>query len=179
MAKANEFPAFLSVDFDVGTGFRDFVIGAERAGNAVRRQFEDDMGEIQRAINNALSKGIQGGRLDLGVSSLKQAQAEARLYGDALTTTLRSAQLLAKETGDNSTETRQWIVALEAASRAQDENRRALDAEIATYTRLQAAMDAASDANSRLAQSYRETFAEAARMAQLEVANSRFRASCV
>jgi len=177
MAKANEFPAFLSVDFDAGTGFRDFVMGAERAGNAVRRQFEDDMGEIQRVINKALSKGVQGGRLDLGVSSLKQAQAEARLYGDALTTTLRSAQLLAKETGDNSTETRQWIVALEAASRAQDENRRAIDAEIATYTRLQAAMDAASDANSRLAQSYRATFAEAARMAQLEVANSRFGAS--
>jgi|GEM_PF-1390278 len=178
MTDSSIFPVFIRPELDDSSpAFAEFTRRASTASKSAAASFKADFREITSVISNALSKGVQGGRLNLDVSSLKQAQAEARLFGDALTATLRSAQLLAKETGDTSAGTRQYIIALETASRAQDENRRAIDAEIATYSRLQAAIDATSDANSRLAQSYRATFAEEARLAKLEVANSRFGAS--
>lgn len=174
MATGSTFPIFIRPELlDGAPAFAEFKRIAGTASKQAADSFKADFNEVTSVISNALTKGVQGGKLNLDVSQLRQASADAKLFGAALTDTLRTAQLLAKETGDTSAETRQFILAIEAASKAQDENRRGIDAQIATYTRLQAGMDATSSANSRLAQSYRETYAEAAKMAQLEVANGR------
>lgn len=172
------FPIYIRPELqDSSPAFAEFTHRAASASKQAADSFKADFREITGVITNALTKGVQGGRLDLDVSQLRQAAAEAKLFGSAINDTLRTAQLLATETGDTSAETRQFILAMEAASRAQDENRRSIDVQIATYTRLQSALDVTADKNSRLAQSYRETFSEAARLAQLEVANDKFGAS--
>jgi hypothetical protein len=172
MSEGSTFPIFIKPTLDDGSpAFAEFVRRAGTASKQAAESFKSDFREITAVLSNAVSKGVQGGKLDLDVSQLKQASAEAKLFQEALNGTLRTAQLLAKETGDNSAETRQYIVALESASKAQDENRRGIDAQIATYSRLQAALDVTADKNSKLAAAYRETFAEAARLARVEVDN--------
>lgn len=174
MATGSTFPIFIRPELQDGApAFAEFKRIAGTASKQAADSFKADFREVTSVISNALTKGVQGGKLNLDVSQLRQASADAKLFGAALTDTLRTAQLLAAETGDTSGEMRQFILAIDAASRAQDENRRGIDAQIATYTRLQAGLDATASANGRLAQSYRETYAEAARMAQAEVANSR------
>lgn len=178
MATGNTFPIFIRPELQDGApAFAEFKRIAGTASKQAADSFKADFREVTSVISNALTKGVQGGKLNLDVSQLKQASADAKLFGAALTDTLRTAQLLAAETGDTSGEMRQFILAIESASRAQDENRRGIDAQIATYSRLQAGLDATASANGRLAQSYRETYAEAAKAAQLEVANGRFGAS--
>lgn len=178
MATGSTFPIFIRPELQDGApAFAEFKRIAGTASKQAADSFKADFREVTSVISNALTKGVQGGKLNLDVSQLRQASADAKLFGAALTDTLRTAQLLAAETGDTSGEMRQFILAIESASRAQDENRRGIDAQIATYTRLQAGLDATANANSRLAQSYRETYAEAAKAAQLEVANSRFGSS--
>lgn len=172
MSEGSTFPIFIRPELQDGApAFAEFKRLAGSASKDAAASFKADFREVTSVISNAVTKGVQGGKLDLDVSQLKQASTEAKLFGEALNGTLRTAQLLAKETGDTSAETRQYILALEAASNAQDENRRGIDAQIATYTRLQAAMDVTADKNSKLAQAYRETFAEAARLARIEVDN--------
>ena len=178
MATGSTFPIFIRPELQDGApAFAEFKRIAGTASKQAAESFKADFREVTSVISNALTKGVQGGKLNLDVSQLRQASADAKLFGAALTDTLRTAQLLAAETGDTSGEMRQFILAIDAASRAQDENRRGIDAQIATYTRLQAGLDATANANGRLAQSYRETYAEAARAAQLEVANNRFGSS--
>ena len=172
MSEGSTFPIFIRPELQDGSpAFAEFKRLASSASKEAAASFKADFREVTSVISNALSKGLNGGKLDFDLSQLKQAQAEARLFGEALNGTLRTAQLLAAETGDTTAETRQYILALETASKAQDENRRGIDAQIATYTRLQTAMDVTADKNSKLAQAYRETFAEAARMARIEVDN--------
>lgn len=174
MATGSTFPIFIRPELQDGAlAFAEFKRLAGTASKQAADSFKADFNEVTSVISNALTKGVQGGKLNLDVSQLRQASADAKLFGAALTDTLRTAQLLAKETGDTSAETRQFILAIETASKAQDENRRGIDAQIATYTRLQAGLDATLSSNSRLAQSYRETYAEAAKMAQLELANGK------
>jgi len=172
MSEGSTFPIFIRPELQDGSpAFAEFVRRAGSASKQAADSFKADFREVTNVISNAVTKGVQGGKLDLDVSQLKQASAEAKLFQEALNGTLRTAQLLAAETGDTSTETRQYILALESASKAQDENRRGIETQIATYSRLQAALDVTADKNSKLAAAYRETFAEAARLARVEVDN--------
>lgn len=170
MAQGSTFPIFIRPELQDGApAFAEFKRLAGTASKQAAESFKSDFNEVTSVISNALTKGVQGGKLNLDVSQLRQAAADAKFFGAALTDTIRTTQALALETGDTSAETRQYILALETASRAQTENVRGIDNQIATYNRLQAGLNATSDANSRLAQSYRETYAEAAKMANLEV----------
>lgn len=170
MATGSTFPIFIRPELlDGAPAFAEFQRIAGTASKKAADSFKADFNEVTSVISNALTKGVQGGKLNLDVSQLRQASADAKFFNAALSDTIRTTQALALETGDTSAETRQYILALESASRAQAENIRGIDAQIATYTRLQTGLNATSDANSRLAQSYRETYAEAARLANLEV----------
>lgn len=169
------FPAFIRAEFDASSGgFRDFEQAFQRSTKNVEQQFTATFDKVGQTINRALTKGIgAGGKIDLDTSALRQAVADAKLTENALEALLRTSSGLAVATGDTTAATRRYIQAIEAQRIEAQIATRTAEAELATQTRLQAALDATSAANSRLAQSYRETYAEAARAAQVEVGNNR------
>lgn len=176
---AAAFPAFIRAEYDPsGNGFRDFEGALAQSARNAEQRFTQAFDQIGAKISQALNRGVgANGRLDLGVDQMRQATAEAKFAEQAYSDLLRTATLLARETGDTSSATRNYIAALSAQRIEASQIVRENEAQLATYTRLQTALDVTADKNSRLAQSYRETYAEAARAAQLEVANGRFGAS--
>ncbi|MGN6290385.1 MAG: hypothetical protein ACTHNA_14115 [Sphingopyxis terrae] len=173
------FPAFIRAEYDPsGNGFRDFEAQMRQSATRAEQQFTQAFDQIGTKIVQSLNRGLgANGKLDLGVDQLRQTTAEAKFAEQAYGNLLRTATLLARETGDTSSATRNYIAALSAQRIEASQIVRENEAQLATYTRLQAALDVTADKNSKLAQSYRETFAEAAKAAQLEVANNRFGAS--
>lgn len=170
------FPAFIRAEYDPsGNGFRDFEAQMRQSATRAEQQFTEAFDQIGTKIVQSLNRGLgTNGKLDLGVDQLRQTTAEAKFAEQAYGNLLRTATLLARETGDTSSATRNYIAALSAQRIEASQIVRENEAQLATYTRLQAALDVTADKNSKLAQSYRETFAEAAKAAQLEVANNRF-----
>lgn len=173
------FPAFIRAEYDPsGSGFRDFESAFSQSARKAEQQFTQAFDQIGAKLAQSLNRGVgANGKLDLGTAEMRQATAEAKFAEQAYSDLLRTATLLARETGDTSSATRNYIAALSAQRIEASQIVRENESQLATYTRLQAALDVTADKNSRLAQSYRETYAEAARAAQLEVANSRFGAS--
>lgn len=173
------FPAFIRAEYDPsGSGFRDFESAFSQSARKAEHQFTQAFDQIGAKLAQSLNRGVgANGKLDLGTAEMRQATAEAKFAEQAYSDLLRTATLLARETGDTSSATRNYIAALSAQRIEASQIVRENESQLATYTRLQAALDVTADKNSRLAQSYRETYAEAARAAQLEVANSRFGAS--
>ena len=81
----------------------------------------------------------------------------------------QSTTALAAKTGDTSQATRSYIQAIGAQVVEARQASAQAEAQVTSYTRLQAALDSVADKNSRLAASYREVFAEQAKAAQAEV----------
>lgn len=164
MAQASTFPTFLSVDFDNDTGFRDFRLGAAEAGNAVKRQFEKDMADVQGVIKNALKMptGASGG-LNLDVSSMKASAVEAARSAQALRILAKAREEDARALGDHSAATRRDIQVMQAAAIEAEQEARALATRAATYDRLQTEinrtgnqMTAFTGTNRRLADAQRQ-----------------------
>lgn len=173
------FPAFIRAEYDGNSnGFRAFEAAFQQSAEQAQKRFVDSFSEVGDKVSKALSRGLNmRGALDLDTSSLRQATTDAAYTEQALATMLRTAQALALETHDTSDATRAYIQALSAQRIEAASNRREAESQLATYTRLQAALDGTAASNSRLTQSYRATYQEAARLAALEVSNQRFGAS--
>lgn len=173
------FPAFIRAEYDGNSnGFRAFETAFAQSADRAQRRFVDSFSEVGNKVSQALSRGLNmRGALDLDTSSLRKTAADANYAEQALSTMLRTAQALAVETHDTSDATRSYIQALAAQRIEASGNRREAESQLATYTRLQAALDGTAASNSRLTQSYRATYQEAARLAAQEVANQRFGAS--
>ncbi len=165
------FPAFITAEYDgSGNGFREFESAFEQSARSAEQRFTRVFDDIGAKIGKSLSRGLgSGGAIDLDVPGLRQVVADAKFSEQAFISLTRTASALAAETGDTSRATRDYIAALAAQTNEQQQAVRAAEAELATHTRLQAALDVTSDKQSRLAQAYRETFAEAAKAAQIEV----------
>lgn len=174
MSAQSTFPAFIRAEYDGSSGgFPAFERAAEQSFGRVEgraRQFERSFQEIGKVVSNAISGGINtSGGLDLKVGEFRQAAAQAQFYEKSLRDVQAAANLLAKETGDISAETTKYLQALNANVNEAQRATSAADAQVATYTRLQAALDATAAKNSQLASSYRELFTEQAKQAQQEV----------
>lgn len=170
------FPAFIRAEYDPsGTGFQQYERAAADSVTRTQRRFEASAEEITRVISSTLTRGLSSaGAVDLGVAEMRQAAAEARAYGESLAVTLTTARALARSTGDTSEQTKLYLQALEAQH---NEARRAIstnEAQVTTYTRLQAAMSQTASRTSALAQSYRALFAEQALAAKAEVTGRRY-----
>jgi hypothetical protein len=170
VAGSSAFPAFITDTYRAGTGFAEFERSAAASSDRVRKRFESDFKEVGRVIGSAVKSGIEGGKLDLNVGEFRQAAAEAKLYGEALRATLRTAQALATETRDTSEATRGYLNALSAQAKEAEHAEAVAQTQVATYTRLQTALDITAAKNSRLASTYREIYAEQAKAARAEVA---------
>jgi len=165
------FPAFIRAEYDPsGNGFQQFERAASDTVARTRRTFETSFEEIGRVINNAVGKGLNAaGTVDLDVGKFRQAAAEARAYAESLSATLTSARALAQSTGDTSQATRIYLQALSAQNVEAQRAVTQAEAQVASYSRLQSAMDATAGRNNALAQSYRGLFSEQAKAAQAEV----------
>ena len=159
MAQASAFPAFLTAEFDNSrNGFRDFRSSAADADRDVRRQFEYDMGEIQRTISKSLNRGLgTNGKLDLGTNEMRQAAQQAEITAQATREVARALEASARANDDNTASTRRQIQAAQAAANEAEQEARALNAKAATYERVQAEI---SRAGTQL-----QTFAGASRTA--------------
>ncbi len=159
MAQASAFPAFVSVDFDNSrNGFREFRTAAADAGRDVRRQFEYDMGEIQKVIARALTGPANaGGGLNFDTAGMRQAAQQAEITAQATREVARALEASARANDDNTASTRRQIQAAQAAANEAEQEARALNAKAATYERVQAEI---SRAGTQL-----QTFAGASRTA--------------
>lgn len=159
MAQASAFPAFVSVDFDNSrNGFREFRTAAADAGRDVRRQFEYDMGEIQKVIARALTGPANaGGGLNFDTAGMRQAALQAEITAQATREVARALEASARANDDNTASTRRQIQAAQAAANEAEQEARALNAKAATYERVQAEI---SRAGTQL-----QTFAGASRTA--------------
>ena len=87
-----------------------------------------------------------------------------------LTAMRDAATRLAKSTGDTSAQTTKYIQALQAQVREAEQAQQSANAQVTTYTRLQAEIDKTVAANERLSQSYRETYREQAQQVNAAIA---------
>lgn len=140
MAQGSAFPAFISVELDPNSnGFREFREQASGAGDAVKKQFEADMADVQRVIRNALTLPPNAnGTLNIDTSSMRQAAVEADRTAQATREFARAAEEAARANGDNSEATRRYVVAAQAAAREAEDQARSLNMQAASYEKLQA-----------------------------------------
>ena len=169
------FPAFIRAEYDgSGSGFALFEKEAGESAARARRQFETNFAEVERVVNGAISRGLKpNGAMDLGVDGFRQAAAQARAYEQSLRTTREAAQNLAVSTGDTSAATHSYLQALNAQVTEASRARQEAEAQVTTYSRLQAEIDGMASRNTALAASYRELYAEQARAARDEVRGRR------
>jgi hypothetical protein len=173
------FPAFIRAEYDgSNNAFAAFESDVDRSiTRATSRinQFRESTAEVGRVLKAALANGnsLQLGKLDTGVSELRQLAAQARLTEAAVTQMYSSARTLAESTGDTTQATRLYLAALGNKVIEARADTAATEAQVTTYQRLQQALDATADKNNQLARSYRELYAEQAKLAQEEVAARR------
>jgi len=170
-SRSSVFPAFIRAEYDGSSdGFAKFERAMTDTVARTERAFEASSAEIAKTMGAAMTRGVNSkGGLDLGVSEYRQAAAEARLYAQGLNVTLTAATALAQKTGDVSAATRVYLQSLQGAHNEAKRAAAEADAQVTSYTRLQAATDALTDRNGMLAASYRNLFAEQAKSAQAEV----------
>ena len=167
-----DFPMPIRAVFeDDGSARTSFLSFVDRMTNDAKRQFQSSFGEINQIISKSVS-GFQGGefKFNFDVSSLRQAAAQADFAVQRLTAMRDAATRLAKSTGDTSAQTTKYIQALQAQVREAEQAQQSANAQVTTYTRLQAEIDKTVAANERLSQSYRETYREQAQQVNAAIA---------
>lgn len=145
-ASSSVFPAFITDEYQPGSGFPDFEraagasgtrAGAAMAANA-KAQFESDFSEIQKIAQDALSvPRTNSGSLDLGVQQYRDAAAAAQAQAIALREVTVAAEQAAKATGDTSEATRLYIQAARAAAVEAESNAEAAAMQATSMERLQ------------------------------------------
>lgn len=166
---SSEFPAFIKAEYVEGDAFSRFQQDVTRTLDGTKQRFERSFAEIGNVISKAISRPAGAGKIDIGLPDFRQAAADARLYQASIEATLNSARTLAQATGDVSARTQNYLQALMAQNNEAKQAVTTAEAQVTTYTRLQSALNATADANSKLAQAQREVYAEQARAAQIEV----------
>jgi len=158
MADGPVFPAFLKIEHQADNSAKaSFLAEVASFTTDAKRQFERDFGEIRQVINKSLTS-FRGGKiaLDIDVSGLRQTAAEADLTVQKLRLMRDAATSLASSTGDTSSATQRYLSALRAQVIEAEQAQRVADAQVTTYSRLQAEIDKQVAGNTRLAQSYRD-----------------------
>lgn len=138
---------------------------AQMTGDA-QRQFDKAFGEIEGIIQRSIS-GFRTNSFSFAIDlpGLRKAAADAQFATQRLAAMRDAAVRLARTTGDTSAETTRYIQALRAQVIEAERAQRSADAQVASYSRLQAEIDRTARKNEALAASYRATFAEEARAA--------------
>lgn len=190
MSQGVVFPAFLRLEYrDDGNAKSAFARAVDEFASAGERRmarFSDEArdqldkafsasgsraftaatAEIDRAmrdLKSSFSGGVFG--LNFDTTGMRQAAAEAGATVEKLRAMRDAAISLADRTGDTSESTRKYVQALRAQVIDAERAKQSADAMATTYSRLQGEIDRTVGSSDRLAQSYRDTFTEAARAA--------------
>jgi len=186
MTTGSAFPMFITAEYRRdAAGFpafeRDAAEGARAArraidsafagsGESVRQQFQVAFNDVGRFAKEALQRSLNdNGRLDLNLPGFQQAAREARAYQQAVQELFDAARTLARQTGDTSSETRQFLAALEAQVVESRSAVAAADAQTASYAKLQEQLDRTASRTSSLATAMRDLYQQQAAAARAEV----------
>lgn len=165
MGAVPDFPLPIRMAYtDDGSAKANFKRAVDDITNMARSKFQAAGKEIETTLGRSMAN-LRGGdfRATFDLSGMRQAAAEAGVVAQKLRGAREAAVTLARSTGDTSAETKSYLAALRAQGIEAERAKATADAQVATYSRLQAEIGRASAANDRLAQSYRSVFVEQAR----------------
>ncbi len=169
-----QLPAYIALRYQENGVFDRFTSEADAAAATTKRRFEAAFKEVESVTTATFQRMAKGpGNIDLGLSGMRQEAAELKLYRDMLLQISMEAKRLAATTGDTTEATTAYIRALQAQRSEADRALEIADRQVATYTRLQAAIDGSTAANKALADSQRQVYAEQAKSIAAQVEEQR------
>lgn len=148
---------------DDGSAKGSFLAAVDGMVNDGKRKFREFSDEARRSMAQAMSGagGQVAFRFDL--SGFRQAAAEAELSVQKFRAMRDAAIGLAERTGDTRRETHLYIQSLRGQVSEAERAKTIADAQVTTYSRLQNELERVVAGQRRLAEAYRETYAEQAR----------------
>ena len=165
MAGGQEFPAYLTLRTKSdGNAKATFLAEIDGVLNSAKSRFESafaDIGQLTDRLAATFKRGDL--KIDLGLSGLRQATADADYAYQKMVSLRDAATKLAQGTNDTSQATKSYLDALRAQTVEAKNARTAAYEQLTTYGRLQGAVDSLIGRNEALAASYRDTFREQAK----------------
>lgn len=159
-----QLPAYIALRYEENGVFDKFTSEADAAAAQTKRRFEAAFKEVESVTSATFQRMAKGpGKIDLGLSGMRQEAADLKLYRDMLLQIGIEAKRLAAVTGDTTEETTAYIRALQAQRSEASRALEIAERQVSTYTRLQAAIDGSTAANKALADSQRQVYAEQAK----------------
>ncbi|WP_310530743.1 D-Ala-D-Ala carboxypeptidase family metallohydrolase [Novosphingobium sp.] len=154
MSQSSIFPVYIKTQYDgSGGAFDQLTREVARAADEARKTFERSFSGFKSGVSN----------LSVDLPGLRKTAADAE-YAVQRVDALRVAAInLSRATGDKTSATVQYIKALSDQSVEAENALRIANAEVTTHERLQAQIDKTITSNTKLAQSYRNTFLEQAK----------------
>lgn len=162
---AGELPFYLTIRTK-SDGSAKATLLAEIDGvlNSAKSRFEGAFADIGRLTDRLATTFKRGDfKIDLGLSGLRQATADADYAYQKMVTLRDAATKLAQGTNDTSEATKSYLDALRAQTVEAKNARTAAYDQLETYGQLQSAVDSLIDRNRALAESYRDTYREQAK----------------
>lgn len=173
MAAGPVFPGFIRVEYKTdGSSKSKFLAEAAQLSGEIKKPFSEAFDQIGKMVDRVSGKLKDGNfSLDLDTSSLRAASAQADFTAKKLGALRDAALQIATANKDQSESTLAFTKALQAqAAEAERVSQTARD-QLTAYTNLQGAVSSLTRENQVLAQSYRDTFLE-----QAKVANAAYKA---
>jgi hypothetical protein len=173
MAAGPVFPGFIKIEYKTdGSSKSKFLADAAQLSGEVKKPFSEAFDSIGKMVDRVSGKLRDGDfRLDLDVSSLRAASAQADFTMQKVQALRDAAIQLATKTRDNSESTKAFVTALQAQAAQSEAAAAAARDQVTAYSNLQSAVTGLTRDNEALAQSYRDTFLE-----QAKVANAAYKA---
>lgn len=167
MAAGPVFPGFIRVEYQTdGSSKSKFLAEAAQLSGEVKKPFAEAFDQVGKMVDRVSGK-LKNGQfsLDVDVSSLRVASAQAD-YAMKKVQTLRDAAIqLATSSRDSSASTQAFVTALQAQAAQAEKNAQVARDQVAAYSNLQGAVSGLTQGNSALADSYRVLMAEQSRAA--------------
>lgn len=173
MAAGPVFPGFIRIEYETKPSSKaKFLADAAQLSGEIKKPFSEAFDQIGKMVDRVSGKLKDGNfSLDLDTSSLRAASAQAEFTAKKLGALRDAALQIAMANKDQSASTLAFTKALQAqAAEAERVSQTARD-QLTAYTNLQGAVSKLTRENQALAQSYRETFLE-----QAKVANAAYKA---
>lgn len=173
MAAGPVFPGFIKVEYKTdGSAKAKFLADAAQLSGEVKKPFSEAFDSIGKMVDRVSGKFTNGNfKLDLDVSSLREASAQADFTVKKMQALRDAALSVATANKDQSESTRAFVTALQAQASAAESASIAARDQLTAYGNLQGAVVGLTRDNQALAQSYRDTYLE-----QATVANAAYKA---
>lgn len=173
MAAGPVFPGFIRVEYETKPSSKaKFLADAAQLSGEIKKPFSEAFDQIGKMVDRVSGKLKDGNfSLDLDTSSLRAASAQADFTAKKLAALRDAALQVASANKDQSASTLAFTKALQAQAAEAERVSQTTRDQLTTYTNLQKAVSGLTRENQALAQSYRETFLE-----QAKVANAAYKA---